>query len=482
VPRLGPDLAAAAGLAARLARDIGPQPAAAWVHAAAMTRHAAQAGLTGPPRPRGDPAGTIRAAAGQMAAAHPALASLADPAVCPIWDVPLPASAAAEVAALWQDADLIPEPERIDGYLIGDLYQALSAEARKRALCQTPRFVTRLLLDLAFDPAGEEHGWPELRAIDPACGTGHILVEMFCRAAPELRTRPVDAGVEAALRVVHGVDIDPYAALIARYRLLAVACRWGGRRLRLQDLPVGLPVQVAAADALLGTADGLVPAAEPLLEHGRYHAVIANAPYMTCEDPKAREMIRRRYRQVCSGQFPQAVPFEVLMHDLCVPGGRVARLTANSFMKREFRRKLTEEYFATIDLQWVIDTSGAYIPGHGTPTVILVSRSQLPSSPDVRAILGKRGEPSVPADRPGGWCGLTSPARSGNGCRPNGSPAPPPNTRPARQADAPRPGQPGAQRPDPRRHRRRMAAAGLHHGPARPCWPPGRPPSCGRWS
>ena len=46
----------------------------------------------------------------------------------------------------------------------------------------------------------------------------------------------------------------------------------------------------------------------------------------------------------------------------------------------------------------MIDTSGAYIPGHGTPTVILVGRSRRPVGDTVRAVLGVRGEPGQPAD------------------------------------------------------------------------------------
>ena len=53
------------------------------------------------------------------------------------------------------------------------------------------------------------------------------------------------------------------------------------------------------------------------------------------------------------------------------------QITANSFMKREFGKKLIEEFFASqVDLTHVVDTSGAYIPGHGTPTVILVGRNR----------------------------------------------------------------------------------------------------------
>ena len=300
----------AAKLAAQLAGEVGERAAAAWVHAPAMAQHAAQAGLIPPLLDApGDPASVIRTAVGHLASAHPALAALADPRVSPLWEPSPSPGRAAQIVGLWQQANLRPLPERTDGYLIGDLYQELSAEARKsRALCQTPRFVTELLLDISYEQAAREWGHGNLRMIDPACGTGHVLIETFIRACA---TRPSDARrssrsspageVVEALRAVHGVDIDPYAVTIARYRLLAVACRWGGQRLQLRDLPRDLPVQVAAADSLLADA-------EPLLERGRYHVVVANPPYITCKDPAQREKIRRRYKDVCSGVYSLAVP------------------------------------------------------------------------------------------------------------------------------------------------------------------------------
>src|SRR5690606_3494499 len=79
--------------------------------------------------------------------------------------------------------------------------------------------------------------------------------------------------------------------------------------------------------------------------------------------------------------------------------GYVGQITANSFMKREFGKKLIEDFFRTVQLTHVIDTSGAYIPGHGTPTVILVGRNHEYRQDDpVRAVLGIRGEPSQPED------------------------------------------------------------------------------------
>ena len=65
-------------------------------------------------------------------------------------------------------------------------------------------------------------------------------------------------------------------------------------------------------------------------------------------------------------------------------------------MKREFGTKLIEDFLAHQDLRLVADTSGAYIPGHGTPTVIIVGRNQRPVGSTVRAVLGVRGEPGPP--------------------------------------------------------------------------------------
>ena len=72
-------------------------------------------------------------------------------------------------------------------------------------------------------------------------------------------------------------------------------------------------------------------------------------------------------------------------------------------MKREFGSKLIEEFFPTVDVQTLIDATGAAIPGHGTPTVIVFGRARRPVLGTVRAVMGIRGEegaPDVPAEGP----------------------------------------------------------------------------------
>jgi hypothetical protein len=145
----------------------------------------------------------------------------------------------------------------------------------------------------------------------------------------------------------------------------------------------------------------------------QYHAVVGNPPYITVKDKALNQAYRERY-STCHRQYSLSVPFLERFFDLAVAvgstkdtkgavvesrgAGYVGQITANSFMKREFGKKLIEEYLGTVDLTHVIDTSGAYIPGHGTPTVILLGRNRRPVGEQVRAVLGIKGEPSTPAD------------------------------------------------------------------------------------
>lgn len=58
-------------------------------------------------------------------------------------------------------------PHRVDGYRLGDAYQALSRDARRsRALCQTPPWIAELLLELSLEPVTDEVGPQNVRMID----------------------------------------------------------------------------------------------------------------------------------------------------------------------------------------------------------------------------------------------------------------------------------------------------------------------------
>lgn len=401
------------------------------------------------------------AAFDHLASTNETAAGLFDRAHNPLWGLTPSYEAATELLGFWRrwgaDGKIrydFTDPEW-DTRFLGDLYQDLSEHARKTyALLQTPEFVEEFILDLTLEPAvsEEEFGldpvWvgPDgeerrgLRTIDPACGSGHFLLGIFRRLVEKWRVATPGADdwtvVRRALESVHGCDKNPFAVSIARFRLLVAAMKEAGAR-GLDEAPV-FPIHVAAGDSLLHgrdasgrqvgaevriNSDGTAEFVEAevhsystedaeefakrvdLLGRGSYHVVVGNPPYITVKDDQEKKNYKAAY-DASVGLFALSVPFAQRLFELAAKGaggvvgggGIVGQITANSFMKREFGKSLIERYFREkVELTHVIDTSGAYIPGHGTPTVILIGRNRVPSDTrTVRAVLGVRGEPSQP--------------------------------------------------------------------------------------
>ncbi|MET9656056.1 BREX-2 system adenine-specific DNA-methyltransferase PglX [Streptomyces sp. NPDC006510] len=416
----------------------------------------------------------LKASFDALADAHPTARGLFDERHNPMGEVTPSYEAAARLLAFWRERGSdnevrydFTDPE-LNTRFLGDLYQDLSEYARKTyALLQTPVFVEEFILDLTLEPAVEEFGldpvWKHkpdgwrgevdedgqvrgLRCIDPACGSGHFLLGLFERILA--KWRELEPGtdrwvlIRRALESVHGADKNPYAASIARFRLLVAALKAAGVR-ELRRAP-GLPIRIAVGDSLLhgreaGQEDGqtfddlverkvftyrtedvqeYVQSAD-LLGRGSYHVVVANPPYITVKDKTENQNYRDVY-WACSGKYALSVPFAQRIFELAIRsggdqrnGGFTGQITSNSFMKREFGKVLIESFFhggpykdpksrrkrdfGGVELSHIIDTSGAYIPGHGTPTVILVGRNQIARQAEpIRAVLGVRGEPEQP--------------------------------------------------------------------------------------
>lgn len=352
----------------------------------------------------------------------------------PLWSVSPSGPAAKKLVAFWRastdDGALVhdfTDPELSTRFL-GDLYQDLSDYAKRTfALLQTPEFVEEFILDQAMEPALAERPLEGFRMIDPTCGSGHFLLGAFARLnnrwamhAPGLE---VQARVQNALDAVHGVDLNPFAVAIAKFRLVVAALQACDLR-SLEGAP-GFTLHLAAGDSLLhgghqlslqfedfdadAEVSGFAYSSEDLallrniLTPGRYDVVVGNPPYITVKDTTLNARYRELY-STCKGTYALTVPFMERFFQLAKrptgdrPAGWTGQITSNSFMKRGFGSKLVEEFLAKRDLRAVIDTSGAYIPGHGTPTTILIGCNQSPVGQTVKAVMGVRGEPGQPTD------------------------------------------------------------------------------------
>lgn len=313
---------------------------------------------------------------------------------------------------------------------LGDLYQDLSEATRKRyALLQTPEFVEEFILDRTLTPAIREFGYSTATLIDPTCGSGHFLLGAFYRfvdewqrAEPSRNRRDI---AQKALDAVAGVDLNPFAIAISRFRLLVAALLASDVR-KLIEAP-DFRIHLAIGDSLLHgkrfgltATEGMFESAEDYAVTGlahayasedladvqrilgrQYHAVVGNPPYIVVKDAALSAAYRQRYVS-CHRQYSLGVPFTERFFDIAKsgsysePSGFVGLITANSFMKREFGSQLIEKFLPQVDLTHVVDTSGAYIPGHGTPTTILFGRNRKPVSNTVRVVMGLKGEPAAP--------------------------------------------------------------------------------------
>jgi hypothetical protein len=383
--------------------------------------------------PETDDRGWLEAAF-ETLSVSPAAASLFDKRHNPMWSILPSPHAIRALLDFWREKNSAGEvlydftdPEWNTRFL-GDLYQDLSESARKTyALLQTPEFVEEFILRYTLDPAIEDFGlepapWDYLRVIDPVCGSGHFLLGAFrtLLSAWEKQTPAADKYVLVvkALKSIHGVDKNPFAVSIARFRLLLAAMKAAGVT-RLTSR-VDLPVNIAVGDSLLHGKGS--PGKQAVLDFGNspehhtyhtedvedyirsadildarsYHVVIGNPPYLTPKDKAEAAAYKAAYPDSV-GQYALTIPFIERFFQLGNEG-YVGLLAANSFMKREFGRRLVERFLPTVDLTHVIDTSGVFIPGHGIPTAILLGRSRQPRRPTVEVVTNLRGEPAVPQE------------------------------------------------------------------------------------
>ena len=224
---------------------------------------------------------------------------------------------------------------------LGDLYQDLSEEARKRyALLQTPDFVESWILDRTLEPAIREFGHERVTMIDPACGSGHFLLGGFARLLRRVaafRAWAAAGGTGAACAGCHrGRGPQSF-----RCRDRAVSSAGGGTagsRCASSDGSAGFRVCIlrqataCCTGGISSVTSWVVPKKgfgeccaittlrriRPNLDRilGRqYHAVVGNPPYITPKDAAMRDAYRDIYTS-CHRKYGLGAPFIERFFDL----------------------------------------------------------------------------------------------------------------------------------------------------------------------
>jgi len=316
--------------------------------------------------------------------------------------------------------------EQFEGELMGDLYQDLDPVVKDRfALCQTPDFVREFILERTLTPAIDAFGAENVRLIDPACGSGHFLIDALKRLVAVSRedkpSRDRRKLVSCCLERIVGIDLNDYACALARARLVMTAAELAGVK-SLGEASLFHP-QVFWADALEQVEKGedsrghqldLLDCGRPETPRAsltrpevrvalrgvltpRFHAVVGNPPYIAEADEERkryqRERVGGRKRYVTAHrEYSLVGPFIERSLQLSVTEGFVGLIAGNNFAKREFGKPVVERVLAATDLTLLADTSQARIPHHGTPTVLLFCRARAARGETTRVVRGRRGD------------------------------------------------------------------------------------------
>jgi len=324
-----------------------------------------------------------------------------------------------------------------DSRFIGDIYQDIDAEAREYyALLQTPHFISQFILDHTLDKRFEEKNFRKVTLIDPTCGSGHFLVDAFERFVTQYTSAGdfgIGSGGKAKLarhiieKHLFGADLNPYACTLARFRLMLAACDFAHpidlEAFRNQHFNIvhcdslipyedeeristqrDLGQSIEEADDehrnRFGSQETILFARK--LFSRKYDVVVGNPPYITVKDAFKRNFYRTTYESAYR-KYGLAAPFIERFIKLAQGqenAGHIGAIVTNAIATRLYGKKLIENVLPQYDLKAVVDLSGVYIPGHGTPTLIVLAKNQ-PQHDDktlvVSNLKGESGTPTNPA-------------------------------------------------------------------------------------
>jgi hypothetical protein len=189
----------------------------------------------------------------------------------------------------------------ITGDVLGNLYERFLDIDRRKKVGEyyTPMAVAKYVLERIgfFDSPGP--------LLDPACGSGTFLIAALTGLVHEMRKRKValDVAIQQSIDLIHGLDINVFAAFIAQMQLtwhLFPFLKEAG----LEKIPefkvygginslIYQPQQKLTAALLMETVE-----AATKIRDGRYKYVVGNPPYIRNERLKDHGEWRSLYHEV----------------------------------------------------------------------------------------------------------------------------------------------------------------------------------------
>jgi methylase of polypeptide subunit release factors len=206
------------------------------------------------------------------------------------------------------------------------LFYEFQLERRKQlGIYYTPSYIVEYLVGRALHVFEEANGRPVRSVLDPACGSGAFLTELF----EELVRRQNEAVTFVQKRTlleetIYGIDVDHYAIRRAAQALCYTALTGESALAGHHLLPALVGENLIAKDSLLDR-DQLIPGQQ-------FDVIVSNPPYRRVTGEEL-EQYRNLYQDVIFGQPDLYCMMLVAALDNLIEGGVVAFVVPDNLLR-----------------------------------------------------------------------------------------------------------------------------------------------------